>query len=209
MQLTEIPRTILDVDLVLMRLPLTIVERVLGPQDEEDAEAWPPALAFDAFEANIKQVVGSIFDDPVLVEEGRILEARVDRLREAARLELAAQQKRAAADAKLDKRRRSNRARQEDAERRAREREEAARHRAEQRAREAEERAREKQDLSRRAKASTKRAVDAKAREARAARIEKEREAVARERKAARADAKVVDLDASIARSKAARTRAS
>jgi hypothetical protein len=81
---------------------LSTVERLTG---QHNNEVWPPTLAFEGFEAGVKQVVGALMRDSSLVDEGRVQQAKIGELRRAAELELKAAQTRAQADAELrDKR---------------------------------------------------------------------------------------------------------
>src|SRR5256885_767317 len=63
-------------------------ERVVKPAEPE---VWPPAVAFDALEAGIKQFAGAVLRDNELVEEGRIKQAKVSAARRAVELEAEAE----------------------------------------------------------------------------------------------------------------------
>ncbi|MCU1354918.1 MAG: hypothetical protein JWM89_336 [Acidimicrobiales bacterium] len=98
MAIQDLPRSTLRLGVTATRLPLTAAEALLGHRG--DAE-WPPALAFDAAQAHLKLAVGGVVRDDVLQEEGRLIAAKVDKLRQAARLEAAAELRTAAADDQL------------------------------------------------------------------------------------------------------------
>ncbi len=98
MQLNTIPRTAVKATLLGLRLPICGVEVLTG---QTGNASWPPAMAFEGFEAGVKQVVGSILRDEELVDEGRIQQAKVTELRRAVELEVRADQKRAAGDREL------------------------------------------------------------------------------------------------------------
>ena len=98
MQLNTIPRTAVRVTLLGLRLPICGVEVLTG---QTRNASWPPAIAFGGFEAEVKQVVGSMLRDGALVEEGRVQQAKVTELRRAVELEAQADQKRAAGDREL------------------------------------------------------------------------------------------------------------
>jgi soluble cytochrome b562 len=100
-QLNTIPRTAVKATLQGLRLPICGVE-ILTRQTRN--ESWPPAIAFEGFEAGVKQIVGSILRDEELVEEGRVQQAKVTELRRAVDLEVRADQKRAAGDRELRER---------------------------------------------------------------------------------------------------------
>lgn len=98
MELNTIPRTAVRATLLGLRLPICGVEVLTG---QTGNASWPPAMAFEGFEAGVKQVVGSILRDEELVDEGRIQQAKVTELRRAVELEVRADQKRAAGDREL------------------------------------------------------------------------------------------------------------
>jgi len=100
-QLNTIPRTAMKATLMGLRLPICGVEALTG---QSGNASWPPAIAFEGFEAGMKQVVGSILRDGELVEEGRVQQAKVAELRRAVELEVRADQKRAAGERELRER---------------------------------------------------------------------------------------------------------
>ncbi len=102
MQLNTIPRTAVKATLLGLRLPICGVEALTG---QTGNASWPPAIAFEGFEAGVKQVVGSILRDEELVDEGRIQQAKVTELRRAVELEVQADQTRAAGARELRERR--------------------------------------------------------------------------------------------------------
>src|SRR5256885_8064264 len=81
MQLQEIPSVCLRSMLQGARWPLTAAEAVFRRTDGEGPSEWPPAIAYEAFAASSKQVVGSLVRHRPLVEEGRAQQAKVDKLR--------------------------------------------------------------------------------------------------------------------------------
>lgn len=101
MELSTIPRNMVRIYLQGLRLPLSSLEAFTGHRDDQ---AWPPALAFEGFEAGAKLVVGSVLRDAQLVDEARIQQAKLDELRRACALEVKADQTRAAADAQAEAR---------------------------------------------------------------------------------------------------------
>ena len=98
MHLNTIPRTAVRVTLLGLRLPICGVEVLPG---QTRNASLPPAITFGGFEAEVKQVVGSMLRDGELVEEGRVQQAKVTELRRAVELEVQADQKRAAGDREL------------------------------------------------------------------------------------------------------------
>ena len=87
MQLNTIPRTAVKATLLGLRLPICGVEALTG---QTGNASWPPAIAFEGFEAGVKQVVGSFLRDDELVDEGRVQQAKVTELRRAVELEVQA-----------------------------------------------------------------------------------------------------------------------
>ncbi len=131
----EIPRTAVHTYLKLARLPLTAAERVLRP--EEAGESWPPAIAFEDFEAKVKGLAATVLSDDVLREDATLQRARVTQLRRAVQLEAQAETTRSLADEELA----AKRAAAADEREEAKEREEANKARLERERREAEQRA--------------------------------------------------------------------
>lgn len=74
------PRAVVTGYLRAARLPLTAAERVAKQQGNE---AWPPALAFEAAQATVETVAGSLLRDPDMIEDGRLRQAKVAKLRKA------------------------------------------------------------------------------------------------------------------------------
>jgi hypothetical protein len=202
MERNTFPRTLVKTYLCGLRLPLSGLEAITGHREDD---TWPPALAFEGFEAGAKVVAGSVLRDPTLVDEGHIQQAKLSELRRATELEVEAEQVRAAADAQAQ-------ARVEQADRRR----EQADEEAEQRKRAAAARQRKAQQEAKRRQAQRAQAVakaDA-AREKRVARTERttrsrtvaaESAALARERRAVAAADKVATLDRAIQQKKTTR----
>jgi hypothetical protein len=88
------------------RLPLDAVEGVVR-RGQHDVE-WPPAIAFDSFEATVKQFAGSIFHDDELTQEGLLGQARVTQLRKAVELDALAEQREAQAEDEFQQRRQTD-----------------------------------------------------------------------------------------------------
>src|SRR4051794_41855761 len=83
MNVRNLPRTVVKTYLSAARLPLNAVARANGQQDNEQ---WPPALAFEGFEASVETVLGSLLRDDTLLEAGRLRPAKVAQLRQGAPL---------------------------------------------------------------------------------------------------------------------------
>jgi len=112
----ELPRSAVQSYLRLTRLPLTVVERIVNP---EAGSAWPPAVAYEDFEARVKAVAATFFRDDVLRKDATLQQARVAQLRRAVELEAQAEATRARADDELSNRRRDAAEDREEADRRA------------------------------------------------------------------------------------------
>jgi len=89
----EVPRTVVRTWLSAARLPLRAVQVVAHGSDQETE--WPAVLAYESFEANVKQLTGSVLRDDELVQEGRTIQAKVGQLRTAAQLETIAERRKA------------------------------------------------------------------------------------------------------------------
>jgi soluble cytochrome b562 len=201
-QINTIPRTAMKATLLGLRLPLCGIEVLTG---QTRNSSWPPAVAFEDFEAGVKQVVGSILRDEELVEEGRVQQAKVTELRRAVELEVQADQKRAAADREL----REQLARAEDERKRA-EQEALRREQVVQRDKRAAEQ-RVDREVSEKATTiaataqRTAKRVTAAEREAKLTRIDQESTAVAQQRRAVRATKAAGNASDALERKKAQR----
>jgi hypothetical protein len=202
MQIQTIPRTSVRLTLGAARLPLTVAETVLN---RNGADEWPPVIAFDQFEATLKQVVGSVFRDGDLVEEGRLSAARVARLREALALEATAHRLAGDADARLARRREEEEAELERTEQELAERRQAIAEDEQRRRREADERRRDEEQRVRAERAEERDTAARKERAGRSAQISKEQATLAKEKRAAEAKKRVHEVDAQIEKTKSAR----
>jgi hypothetical protein len=133
MNVQALPRTVIKSYLSVARLPLNAVAKASGQQANEQ---WPPALAFEGFEASVETVLGSLLRDGDLVETGRLRQAKVAQLRTAAQLEAVADTTRQQAREEFTERREAAVAKKQQAEKRAESREQnierdAAAHKAE------------------------------------------------------------------------------
>jgi hypothetical protein len=203
MQLQRIPRTIVCTWLRTARLPLDAVEAVVR-RGEHDAE-WPPAIAFDSFEATVKQLSGSIFHDDELTHEGRVAQARVAQLRKAAELDAVAAQRKTQAEAEFQQRRKTDEQQRREVQQEADQREaQLQRERAEKKRRADDEAARKRKRAAQVETAEDK-IVEREERAARATRIAAERDALQREHDALAAKGRVSDLDQELEHTKAKR----
>jgi hypothetical protein len=203
MELHDIPQTAIRVWLRTARLPLSALE-LLTRRGEHDTE-WPPALAFESFEAQVKQISGSLLRDDDLVEDGRLTEAKVAQLRKAAELETIAERREATADARLAARHDANERRRKKVEQAAAQREEALDRRRAAEQRKLENAERQRRDAADRAAVAQQHVVEREEREAERTRIKAERDALRKQRVAAAAEKRAVDADKKLATTKARR----
>ncbi len=98
MNLDTLPRTAVRVTVAAYRLPVVAAGTLLGHRTDTD---WAPVLVFDATQAQVKETLGALLRDDVLEEEGRLIAARVTKLRQATQLEDLAEKRRSEADSEL------------------------------------------------------------------------------------------------------------
>ena len=79
------------------RLPLYAAEAAFSG----GAPDWPPTLAYEGVEAGVKRAIGVVLRDEVLRREGELEGEKVDRLRHAAELTVAADLREEEADRDL------------------------------------------------------------------------------------------------------------
>jgi hypothetical protein len=200
--LKAVPRTVVGTSLRALRLPLSAVERVAGQQEKQD---WPPAMAYEALEANVETVLGGLLRDETLVERGRLRQAKLDQLRKATELATVAEQERQRAERELEQRQQQAERQREQAERTAQQREQQAKREAEQRERKAQQAAARKAAAAREVK---ERQDEALARQERAAKLEalgKESQALSASKKALDAEETVQVIDETLEGTKEAR----
>jgi hypothetical protein len=197
-----VPRIALIGYLRALRLPLTAVEHVTG---QTGNELWPPALAFEGFEAGVETTVGSLLRDPALADKGRLRQAKLAQLRTAAQLDTLAAQERAEADRTLRSRRDETVQQRDEVERRATQRKQQLEHQADAAERTIEQRASKKTAAVRRTKAAQDKAVDRRERAARTTALSAESRALSTARDALDADRMVDTIDDAIEASKADR----
>jgi hypothetical protein len=189
-----------------LRVPLTAYEAVARRGDAD--AGWPPAVAFDTFEASVREVVGRLLRDEQLVAQAHLIRVKVGQIRKAADLEAAAEGKRAEARDDLDVRLEDNavrRARVRDA---AEERKARLQAEHEQRELEIEREAAERRQRGRRADQAVEQGLQRTERSDRAHRVQRRTETAEAGRKALKAQQDLTQLDSTIAASKATRRSA-
>jgi hypothetical protein len=186
-----------------VRLPLTVAETIFHRAD--DNGAWPPALAFEMFEGTVKDVVGRMTRDEVLVELAALQRAEVSERRRAVALDVEATSTSVAVreDADAEKARLAEQRKQ--AARRARDREARAEADRQEAKRAVDERSGRKRAAARATAATRAKATDREAASADAVRLRKKAQALKAKQKAVTAQGKVLDLDKAVRARKAAR----
>ena len=202
MQIKTIPRVAVKSALDAMRVPLTTVERLSGQQKNQ---AWPPALLFEGFEANAKQVAGAVLRDQELVEEGRIQNVKLSELRRAAELKVKAEQTREQAEAELNQQHEAAERQREQAEQQARQREEQIEQRKREEQQRVEREAREAAEAVAKADKAREERVAATERRARLASADAETTALTKQKKAVESVEKVVQIADAVETKKAQR----
>jgi hypothetical protein len=199
----SIPRFAVAGYLRTARLPLTALERVTG---HRRGEQWPPALAYESFEAGVETVVGSVFKDTTLVEQGNLRKAKLAQLREAAELETVAAQTRLDADAKRESREKQIAQQRAESERQADQRKRELERQADANEQKVQRKAAKRKSTSRAVKAAQDKAVDGQARTAKSAALTAESRALSVAKDALAAEETVDVIDDTIEGTHAART---
>jgi hypothetical protein len=175
MNVQTLPRTVINTYLSVARAPLNAVAKASGQQDNEQ---WPPALAFEGFEASVETVLGSLLRDNDLVEAGRLRQAKVAQLRKAAQLDAVADTTRQQAREEFTERREAAQAKREQAEQRAEQREQQVERQAAQRKAEVDQKSAKKKAAARQVKAAQEKVIDRRERVATNEALSKEAEAL-------------------------------
>jgi hypothetical protein len=202
MNVQTLPRTVISTYLSVARLPLSAVAKASGQQDNEQ---WPPALAFEGFEASVETVLGSLLRDNDLVETGRLRQAKVAQLRKAAQLEAVADTTRQQAREEFAERRDAAAAKKQQAEQRAETREQQIEREAAARKAEVDRATAKKKAAAQQVKAAQDKVIDRRERVATTEALTKEEQAL-KAQQAALETAETVDvIDDTIEGNKAAR----
>lgn len=197
------PRVVVGGYLQAARLPLTAVQRIARQQDNE---AWPPAIAFDAIEARIDTVLGAVLRDDALVTKGAVKTARVEELRKAATLDSAAELKASEAEGKRRARQEEIAEQRKEAERRAEQRKNDIERQAELHEQKAREKAAKKTAAARKIKQSQDKSIDREERAAKSKALAAEARALKVAKEAVDVRDAAAETDAEIGQSKDARS---
>lgn len=190
MNVQTLPRRVLHTYLSAARLPLTAVAKVSGQKDNEQ---WPPALAFEGFEASVETTVGSLLRNDALLESGRVRQAKVAQLRKAVQLEAVADSKRELAQQKVRETREKAAAKRKEATQLAERREQEIERDAQQKKATVEQKAAKQEAAARQTKAAQDKVIERRERAATAQALAEESEALKTQQQALDA-AETVDL---------------
>jgi hypothetical protein len=190
-----LPRAVIGTTLGAARLPLDMAAKVSGQSGNEE---WPPALAFATAEATVDTVLGALLRDGELVSRGRLQQARVAKLKEAAQLEAVADVERVEARTRLEEQRQANERKREQVEEQAERREQQVEQEAEQRRQQVAQAAATRKQSVREQAQATEATIDKQERNARLAAMTAETQALDAEREALEAKETVAATDATL-----------
>ena len=202
MSFRSVPRAFVRMGLTTARLPVSAAEAVLAGRRKGD---WPPAVAFDGFEARVKQLVGGMLGDDALLEEGRLEEVKVQRLRQAADLETVAAQRKQEADIEFAQRQHDVTGRRRQAESEAEQRKAALDREAQAAKQKAVSAARRKSDAAKKSRAAAEKAIDRRDRRSQLENLAVEKKALGKQRAAATRARTAKTAEKRLRQSKAAR----
>ena len=197
MTIESMNRALFKTGLQWLRLPLTTLEMIAGQERNTD-RPWPPALAFEGFEASAKQLAGWFSRDTTLVQEGRLQRAKLDQLGRADHLQAEAEQKRVRADDTLDERRKAAAERRDQIEQQADQRRQALERQKADAKRRVQDETHAKAEAAGQADQARAKVVAAKKRQVRSTRLAAESSALEQQRRAVSAAGKAAALDEAV-----------
>jgi hypothetical protein len=201
-QITALPRAAVTGWLDAVRLPVTAAARLTHHTDDE---TWAPVLAFDAFEAQVMSVAGTVLRDESLRQDATTAQKRVDRLRDAVVLEAEAEERRVQADQQLAQRRQAAEQHATAAEERAEDRQERIEAEEAATKRSVRQQTDAQKQQAKKAEQATQKRIDDRERAAEQKRLQAERKALAERKKAVEAKGKTLELDKAARATKAKR----
>jgi hypothetical protein len=202
MNVQTVPRKVIHTYLSVARLPLNAAAKVSGQLQNEQ---WPPALAFEGFEASVETTLGSLLRDDELRESGRLRQAKVAQLRKGAQLEAVADSKRELAQQEVQETREEAAATRKAATQRAEQRERQIEREAQQRKAQADQKAAKQAVAARQTKAAQEKVIDRRERAVTTQALAEESEALKTQQEALDAAETVEVIDESIDGTKEAR----
>ena len=202
MNVQTLPRTVVNTYLSVARLPLNAVAKVSGQQDNDQ---WPPALAFEGFEASVETTLGALLRNDLLLESGRVRQAKVAQLRKAAELEAVAQTKRDVAQQEVRETREQAAAKRKAASQRADQREQTIEQQAAQRKAQVDQKAAKQAAAAQQTKAAQEKVIERRGRVATQQALAEESDALKAQQEALEAAETVDTIDETIEGTKEAR----
>jgi hypothetical protein len=199
----RLPGLLVGTTLQAARLPLAAAARATGQTGNEE---WPPSLMFEGVEAAVETAVGGLLRDDALVSRGRLRQARITKLKEAAQLEAIAETERAQADDELAARKQAADKRREQIEESAEQREQRLEQEAAKRKQQVAKTAAKRKAATAKQTAAQRKVVEKQERDAQLAAAEAESKALAKEKAALVAEDTTVALDEAIDVNREART---
>ena len=199
----KLPGLVVGTTLQAARLPLNAAAKATGQAGNEE---WPPSLLFEGVEAAVETTVGGLLRDDALVARGRLRQARVTKLKEAAQLEAIAETERAEADNELAARKQAAEKRREQIEETTEQREQRLEAEAAKRKQEVAKAAAKQKAATAKQTAEQRKLVERQEREAKLAAAEAESKALSKEKAALVAEDTAVALDEAIEVNREART---
>jgi flagellar biosynthesis GTPase FlhF len=199
----KLPGLLVGTSLQAARLPLTAAAKATGQSSNEE---WPPALMFEGVEAAVETTVGGLLRDDTLVSRGRLRQARLTKLKEAAQLEAIAESERAEAADELAARKQAAEKRREQVEETTEQREQRLQQEAAKRKQQVAKTAAERKAATAKQTAAQRKVVERQERDAKLAAAEAESKALSKEKAALVAEDTTVALDEAIDVNREART---
>jgi len=191
----KLPGLLVGTTLQAARLPLNAAAKATGQAGNEE---WPPSLMFEGVEAAVETTVGGLLRDDTLVSRGRLRQARIMKLKEAAQLEAIAESERAEAADELAARKQAAEKRREQVEETAEQREQQLEQEAAKRKQQVAKTAAQRKAATAKQTAAQRKVVEKQERDAKLAAAEAESKALTKEKAALVAEDTTVALDEAI-----------
>ena len=199
----RLPGLVVGTTLQAARLPLTAAAKATGQSGNEE---WPPSVLFEGVEAAVETTVGGLLRDDTLVSRGRLRQARISKLKEAAQLDAIADSERAEAQSELAARKQSADKRRDQIEETAEQREQRLEQEAAKRKQQVAKTAAQRKAATAKQTAAQRKLVEKQERDAKLAAAEAESKALSKEKAALVAEDTTVALDEAIEVNREART---
>jgi hypothetical protein len=191
----KLPGLVVGTSLQAARLPITAAAKVSGQTGNDE---WPLSVAFEGVEAAVETTVGGLLRDDALLSRGRLRQARITRLKQAAQLGAIADQERAKADKELDARRETAERRRDQVEESVEQREKRLEQEAQKRKQDVTKTAAQRKTTTQKQAAVARKAVERNERDAELAAADAETKALAKEKAALSAEDKAIAIDDAI-----------